>query len=261
MPLAGVGAWVSIGSSYVVEVLASCGFDWLCIDLQHGFAADGDLLPMLQAAAITRIPALVRVPGLDHRLIGRALDSGAAGVIVPMVNSAAEAREAVRACRYPPGGVRSWGRPGSRWPSRATPPGRPTPGSAASSWSRRSRRCGISTRSRPSRASTRCSSGRVTSPWTWACSRSEDRSPATTPPRSPGSPAPASGRPAGRDLLRHVPGGRPVRGDGLHDPRRDDRCRPHPGGRRRGPAGPARPRRSRIVPVPRPLTKARHREH
>ena len=109
MPLAGVGVWCSIGSSYVVEVLGSCGFDWLCIDLQHGFAADGDLLPMLQAAAITRTPALVRVPGLDHRLIGRALDTGAAGVIVPMVNSAAEAREAVRACRYPPGGVRSWG--------------------------------------------------------------------------------------------------------------------------------------------------------
>jgi 4-hydroxy-2-oxoheptanedioate aldolase len=108
-PLGRLGAWCSIGSSYIVEILASCGFDWICIDLQHGFAASGDLLPMLQAAAITATPALVRVPRLDPALIGQALDTGAAGVIVPMVNSAAEAREAVRACRYPPGGVRSWG--------------------------------------------------------------------------------------------------------------------------------------------------------
>lgn len=109
MSLGRIGAWCSIGSSYVVELMASCGFDWICIDLQHGFAHLGDLLPMLQAASITQTPALVRVPRLDAGLIGRALDAGATGVIVPMVNSAAEAREAVRACRYPPDGERSWG--------------------------------------------------------------------------------------------------------------------------------------------------------
>ena len=105
----GVGAWCSIGSSYVVEILASCGFDWLCVDMQHGFAAESDLLPMLQAAAITGTPALVRVRRLDDGLIGRALDLGAAGVIVPMINCAAQARQAARACRYSPDGVRSWG--------------------------------------------------------------------------------------------------------------------------------------------------------
>jgi 4-hydroxy-2-oxoheptanedioate aldolase len=104
-----LGAWCSIGSSYAAELLASCGFDWICIDLQHGFAGLDSLLPMVQAAAITRTPALVRVPRLDAGLIGRALDAGAAGVIVPMVNSAAEARAAVAACRYPPDGIRSWG--------------------------------------------------------------------------------------------------------------------------------------------------------
>lgn len=109
MSLGRIGAWCSIGSSYVVELLASCDFDWICIDLQHGFAGPGDLLPMLQAASITRTPTLVRVPRLDAGLIGRALDAGAAGVVVPMVNSAAQAREAVRACRYPPDGERSWG--------------------------------------------------------------------------------------------------------------------------------------------------------
>ena len=92
-----------------MEVMASCGFDWLCIDLQHGFATPGDLLPMLQAAAITQTVTLVRVPRLDAGLIGQVLDAGAVGVIVPMVNSAAQAREAVRACRYAPDGDRSWG--------------------------------------------------------------------------------------------------------------------------------------------------------
>jgi 4-hydroxy-2-oxoheptanedioate aldolase len=109
LSLSGVGAWCSIGSSYVAELLASCGFDWICIDLQHGFADLESLLPMLQAASISQTPTLVRVPRLDAGLIGRALDAGAAGVIVPMVNSAREAREVVRACRYPPDGVRSWG--------------------------------------------------------------------------------------------------------------------------------------------------------
>ena len=109
MTLGRLGAWCSIASSYVVEVLGSCGFDWICIDLQHGFSGLDNLLPMVQAAAITQTPALVRVPRLDAGMIGRALDAGAAGVIVPMVNSAAEARAAVAACHYPPGGIRSWG--------------------------------------------------------------------------------------------------------------------------------------------------------
>lgn len=109
MSLGRFGAWCSIGSSYVVELLASCGFDWICIDLQHGFAGLENLLPMVQAATITHTPALVRVPRLEAGMIGRALDAGAAGVIVPMVNSAVEAQAAVAACRYSPDGVRSWG--------------------------------------------------------------------------------------------------------------------------------------------------------
>jgi 4-hydroxy-2-oxoheptanedioate aldolase len=104
-----LGGWCSIGSSYVAELLGSCGFDWICIDLQHGFASLDSVLPMVQAAALTRTPALVRVPRLDAGLIGRALDAGAAGVIIPMINSAAQARAAAAACRYPPEGIRSWG--------------------------------------------------------------------------------------------------------------------------------------------------------
>ena len=64
---------------------------------------------MVQAAAIRRTPMLVRVPWNDPAAIMRALDAGADGVIVPMVNTAEEARAAVGAMRYPPLGYRSWG--------------------------------------------------------------------------------------------------------------------------------------------------------
>jgi 4-hydroxy-2-oxoheptanedioate aldolase len=73
---------------------------------------------MLQASSIRGLPALVRVPSAgDTAAIMRALDAGAAGVLVPMVSTAQEARAAVSACRYPPAGTRSWG------PARALPSG------------------------------------------------------------------------------------------------------------------------------------------
>src|ERR1700722_16532584 len=87
----------------------SCGFDWICIDLQHGFAGVESLLPMVQAAAITHTPVLVRVPRLDAGLIGRALGGGSWGGLSPRVTPAAGARGGVRPCRSPPDGVRSWG--------------------------------------------------------------------------------------------------------------------------------------------------------
>ena len=102
---------------------------------------------MVQAAAITQTPALVRVPRLDAGLIGRALDAGAAGVIVPMVNSAAEARAAVAACRYPPDGIRSWGPARLMLADPEYSAQRANARCTAWSWSRPLRRCGISTRS------------------------------------------------------------------------------------------------------------------
>ena len=67
------------------------------------------MLPMLQAASATGTPAFVRVPWNQPSDIMKALDAGAEGVIVPLVNSEEEARRAVGACRYPPQGYRSWG--------------------------------------------------------------------------------------------------------------------------------------------------------
>jgi 4-hydroxy-2-oxoheptanedioate aldolase len=103
------GGWCGINSSFSAELMARAGFDWMCVDLQHGMIEMADLVPMLQAIAITRTPALVRVSWNDPPQIMKALDAGAAGVIVPMVNSRADAEQAVRATRYPPLGIRSWG--------------------------------------------------------------------------------------------------------------------------------------------------------
>jgi 4-hydroxy-2-oxoheptanedioate aldolase len=92
-----------------LELVAATGFDWVCVDLQHGHVGRSTLPGMLQAAAAADTPALVR-PNWNHpALIGNALDVGAAGVIVPLVNTAAEAAAAAAACRYPPSGNRSSG--------------------------------------------------------------------------------------------------------------------------------------------------------
>jgi 4-hydroxy-2-oxoheptanedioate aldolase len=104
-----LGGWCVMPGSFTAEVMARSGFDWVCIDLQHGLIGYQDMLGMLQAVAVVGVPALVRVPWNDPAWIMKALDAGAAGVIVPMVNSPTEAASAVGACRYPPEGYRSWG--------------------------------------------------------------------------------------------------------------------------------------------------------
>jgi 4-hydroxy-2-oxoheptanedioate aldolase len=103
------GGWASIGNAYVTELLGRSGFDWVGIDTQHGLVANHEVAGMLQALAITRTPAIVRVGWNSPDLIMRVLDAGANGVIVPMIDSADDARAAVAACRYPPEGTRSFG--------------------------------------------------------------------------------------------------------------------------------------------------------
>lgn len=103
------GAWLQLESPMAAEIAGRLGFDWVGIDTQHGMIGYDGMLRMLQAVAIGGAPAIVRVPSADPAAIGRALDSGAAGVIVPLVESAEQARRAVAACRYAPAGTRSWG--------------------------------------------------------------------------------------------------------------------------------------------------------
>lgn len=102
------GTLLSIASADVSEVVASRGFDWLFLDTEHG-AFDGAAIRAHLRAAGDRAATLVRVPALDRAAIAQALDAGAHGVIIPQVNSAAEAAEAVAAGRYPPVGRRGLG--------------------------------------------------------------------------------------------------------------------------------------------------------
>jgi len=91
------------------EIMAHCGFDWVCVDMQHGLIDYAQMVHMLQGISSTDTVPLVRVPRNEPGIIGKSLDAGAWGVIVPMVNSREEAQAAVEACRYAPLGIRSYG--------------------------------------------------------------------------------------------------------------------------------------------------------
>jgi 4-hydroxy-2-oxoheptanedioate aldolase len=103
------GAWFFLRDATLVEAAALAGYDYVCVDMQHGLADFHLAVTMLHATARTTATPVVRVPSNDGAAIGRVLDAGALGIIVPMVNSADDARRAVAACRYAPAGVRSVG--------------------------------------------------------------------------------------------------------------------------------------------------------
>lgn len=101
-----LGTWLSLGSPVVAELAATSGFDWLLFDLEHGCGTETALLPQLQAIRGTAAAAIVRVGAPQADLIGRVLDWGADGIMVPHISSAEEAAACVRAMRYPPLGER-----------------------------------------------------------------------------------------------------------------------------------------------------------
>jgi 4-hydroxy-2-oxoheptanedioate aldolase len=103
------GGWSSIGHPYAAELLGRAGFDWVGIDSQHGQVSEHDVPVVLQALAVASTPAIVRVGWNSPEAIMRGLDSGANGIIIPMISSAADARSAVGSCKYHPLGSRSWG--------------------------------------------------------------------------------------------------------------------------------------------------------
>jgi 4-hydroxy-2-oxoheptanedioate aldolase len=104
-----VGTWCSLPSPGAVETVAQSGFDWVVVDWQHGQFGGESLGIMIQVASLAGAVPLVRVPLNEPWLIQKALDLGAHGIIVPLVNTRAEAERAAAACRYPPLGVRSFG--------------------------------------------------------------------------------------------------------------------------------------------------------
>jgi 4-hydroxy-2-oxoheptanedioate aldolase len=104
-----VGTWLSLGNVAAARFLARAGFDWLNVDMEHSMVGIENTSAIFGAVADAGCPCFARVPSNRHDHIKRMLDNGAHGVVVPMVNSRAEAEAAVAACLYPPRGNRSVG--------------------------------------------------------------------------------------------------------------------------------------------------------
>ena len=101
-----VGMFLDLGSAASAEACAAAGYDWLLIDLEHGAATETDLLGLIQAVEVGGSIPLVRPQSGERLRIGRPLDAGARGIMVPRLDTAEQAREAVTFLRYPPDGVR-----------------------------------------------------------------------------------------------------------------------------------------------------------
>jgi 4-hydroxy-2-oxoheptanedioate aldolase len=114
-----IGMWLTLCSPAATEVAAGAGFDWLLIDMEHAPNELPDVAHHLRAAEGGTAEPVVRVPWNEPVVVKRALDTGARSLLFPFVQSAEEARQAVRATRYPPDGIR-----GVSGVSRATRYGR-----------------------------------------------------------------------------------------------------------------------------------------
>ena len=106
---AALGLWVAQNSTATAETLAGVDVDYVNVDMQHGLIDYSDTVEILRSLRSSTAAPTVRVPWNEPGIIGKVLDAGALGVIIPMVNSVAEAEAAVRACRYAPEGGRSFG--------------------------------------------------------------------------------------------------------------------------------------------------------
>ena len=104
-----IGTWVTIGHSSIVEILCDAGFDWLTIDLEHNTINQENLRNLIIAGQAKNIPMFVRVPKNDEVFIKKALDAGADGLIIPMINSGQDALDAKNYSYYPPIGKRGVG--------------------------------------------------------------------------------------------------------------------------------------------------------
>ena len=103
------GLWMGLGSASVAEMTSRAGFDWCLIDAEHG---PNDLITIqsqLQAMNGALAEAVVRVPAAEDWMLKQVLDLGAQNVLIPMIDTAAQAADAVAACWYPPGGKRGLG--------------------------------------------------------------------------------------------------------------------------------------------------------
>jgi len=101
-----LGLWQALANNYAAEICARCGFDWLLFDMEHVPNTMQTMLAQVQAVAPFDVEPIVRVASAEPVAIKQFLDMGFATILVPMVDDARLAGEMVRACRYPPAGIR-----------------------------------------------------------------------------------------------------------------------------------------------------------
>ena len=104
-----LGSWITFQSDKSIEVLSNFPFDWLCLDIEHNLFNNETLLNLIRTIQYYDKAALVRIDSNDPVIIKKCLDAGADGLIIPMINSAKDAMNAVRSSYYPPIGNRGVG--------------------------------------------------------------------------------------------------------------------------------------------------------
>lgn len=102
------GLWHRLATQQAAELVGAAGYDWVCIDAQHGFLDGAHVRVMLSGLSSVGCPSIVRTPWHDPGFAMRALDAGASAILFPTIEDAAQTARAVQACRYPPSGYRSW---------------------------------------------------------------------------------------------------------------------------------------------------------
>jgi len=114
-----IAGWMTTHSLLIAQSMAASGVDAVIIDMQHGSATLDDVLGLAASIEVRGAEPFVRLPAIDAGLIGRLLDSGVTGIIAPLVETAAQARQLMDAVLYPPMGGRSYGPrvPAIRWGS------------------------------------------------------------------------------------------------------------------------------------------------
>ncbi|RSH95817.1 hypothetical protein EHS25_000910 [Saitozyma podzolica] len=105
------GTFLMLSSAWTARIVAQAGWDYVFVDCEHGNIGDNDMHDSVNAIAACGVSPIVRVRGTDPTLIKRALDTGAHGLMIPMINTADQARGVVQAAKFPPMGVRGQGSP------------------------------------------------------------------------------------------------------------------------------------------------------
>jgi 4-hydroxy-2-oxoheptanedioate aldolase len=105
------GAWQMLPGGNVSRAIARAGFDWVCVDCEHGNIADSQMHESVAAIASCGASPLVRIPANEGWMVKRALDSGAHGIVVPLLYTAEDARRLVQTAKFPPLGQRGYGSP------------------------------------------------------------------------------------------------------------------------------------------------------